>query len=401
VNTAGARTLDANRLRGPALAIAAIGIAFGAIRIFGRFDYGYDFAVYRVAGDAVVHHESLFGPWIGQHLTHPLPFTYPPLAAVFAVPFALIGDHLGYALWNVASVVALVFVVRASTKPLVRRFTSAGLALAVLCAIAIALTPVQDEIGFGQVGIVLMAMCFFDCLPHKTRLPRGVLVGAATAIKLVPGIFIPYLWLSGRRRAAVVATATFVTFTLAGAALTPTDSKTFWTSRVFDNSRVGSIGYVSNQSLNGMLVRAFGSHVNVVWFVLATVVVAFGLRRAAIASRRGQELNGIALAALVGLLASPVSWIHHLVWIVPVLAVLVGNATDRRRVALAATIALLFALRLPYLGDNIPPGWHVGWVAAVLRDSYGLLCVLLLFTLARLASAPRAPSPLPDAQSAA
>ena len=159
-----------------------------------------------------------------------------------------------------------------------------------------------------------------------------MLVGAATAIKLVPGIFIPYLWLSGRRRAAAVATATFVTLTLAGAALTPTDSKTFWTSRVFDNSRVGSIGYVSNQSLNGMLVRAFGlARATSSGSRSRTVVVVFGLRRAAIASRRGQELNGIALVALVGLLASPVSWIHHLVWIVPVLAVLVGNATDRRR----------------------------------------------------------------------
>jgi alpha-1,2-mannosyltransferase len=116
---------------------------------------------------------------------------------VLAVPFALIGDHLGNALWNVTSIVALVFVVRAATKPLVRRFSNPGLALAVVCTIALALTPVQDEIGFGQVGIVLMAMCFFDCAQPRTRWPRGLLVGAATAIKLVPGAFIPYLWLSG------------------------------------------------------------------------------------------------------------------------------------------------------------------------------------------------------------
>jgi alpha-1,2-mannosyltransferase len=123
--------------------------------------------------------------------------------------------------------------------------------------------------------------------------------------------------------------------------------------------------------------------------VLAGAVAVFGLRRAAVASRRGQELLGLALAALVGVLVSPVSWIHHLVWIVPVLAVLVGNAADRRRVALAVSIATLFALRLPYVGDNIPPGWHLGWIAAVLRDSYGLLCVFLLFALAQLVSVPR------------
>ena len=389
MRTAGARALDANRLRAPALAIATIGLLFGAIRLIGPFAYGYDFAVYRVAGSAVVHHESLFGPWIGQHLDHPVPFTYPPLAAVFAVPFTLVGNHLGYALWNIASIVALFVVVRAATRPLVRRFASPRLAFGVACAIALALTPVQDEIGFGQVGIVLMAMCFFDCYLETTRWPRGLLVGTATAIKLVPGVFIPYLWLSGRRRAAVVATATFAVLSLAGTALMPGDSKTFWTSRVFDNSRVGNSAYVSNQSLNGILERALGAHVDVIWFVVAAAVAVYGLRRAALASRRGQESLGIALAAIVGVLVSPVSWIHHLVWIVPVLAVLVGDATDRRRVTLAASIAMLFALRLPYLGDNIPPAWHVGWIAALLRDSYGLLCVYLLFALARLADVAR------------
>jgi len=386
VTTVGSETLDPQRLRAPALAIATVGLAFGAIRLFGQFDYGYDFAVYRGAGRAVLHHESVFGPWISLHINHPLPFTYPPLAALFAVPFALISDHLGYALWNLASIVVLCFVVRAATRRLVPRFANPALALALLCAIALSFTPVQDEIGFGQVGIALMAMCFFDCAADHTRWPRGALVGAATAIKLVPGIFIPYLWLSGRRRAAAVATATFVGLTLAGAAFMPSDAKSFWTSRVFDNSRVGPLGYVSNQSLNGMLVRALGSSAHAVWIVVAGVVIVVGLARAGQASRRGDELLGIALVALVGVLASPVSWIHHLVWIVPALAVLVGDATDRRRVRAAIVVAALFTLRLPYLGDNIPRGWHLGWIAAVLRDSYGLLCVFLLVTLARLAA---------------
>ena len=54
---------------------------------------------------------------------------------------------------------------------------------------------------------------------------------------------------------------------------------------------------------------------------------------------------------------------------------------------IAIAVAALFTLRLPFLGDNIPPGWHLGWVAAVLRDSYGLACVFLLVTLGRLAGA--------------
>ena len=389
MTTSDVTTRDARRLGVPAIAIALVGLALAVARLTGPFAYGYDFDVYRVSGSAVIHHQSLFGPWMGRHMAHPLPFTYPPLAAVVAVPFALIDEVTGFVLWNIASIVALFLVVRASTQPLIRLFASPRLALAIVCAIALALTPVQDEIGFGQVGIVLMAMCFFDCVLEKTPWPRGALIGAATAIKLLPGIFIPYLWLSGRRRASYVAAATFALLSLVGAVFAPGDSRTFWTSRIFDNSRVGNNAYVSNQSLNGMLERALGPHVHVVWVVLAGAVAVFGLRRAAVASRRGQELLGVALAALVGVLVSPVSWIHHLVWVVPVLAVLVGDAADRRRVALAVSIATLFALRLPYLGDNIPPGWHLGWIAAVLRDSYGLLCVFLLFALARLVAVPR------------
>ena len=44
--------------------------------------YGIDFAVYRTAGRAVLHDHALYGPWVGRHLARPLPFTYPPMAAL-------------------------------------------------------------------------------------------------------------------------------------------------------------------------------------------------------------------------------------------------------------------------------------------------------------------------------
>src|SRR5665213_1816413 len=236
--TGGTRPFPTDRLRVVALGIVLLGLGFGTIRLVTQFDYGYDFSVYRAAGSAVLHHHSLLGPWIGERVPHALPFTYPPLAAVVAVPLALVGD----------------------------------------------------------------------------------------------------------------------------------------------------IGYISNQSLNGVLVRAFGPHEQVVWLLTAAVVVGFGLGRATVASRRGQELLGISLVALAGVLASPVSWIHHLVWVVPALAVLVDDGTSRRRVTIAASAAALFTLRLPYLARSIPAGWHLGWIAAVLSDSDALVCVALLIVLARVVS---------------
>jgi len=376
-------------------AVTVTGLLIGLVRVRGRFIYGVDYDVYRAAGLAVIHRQSLFGPWMGAHMSQRLPFTYPPVAAVLAVPFALIRDVPGYVLWNVVSLVALVFVVRECTRPLGRRLGRPVLVVVAGVALTLALSPVQDELGFGQVGIVLMAMCLFDCERKTTPWPRGSLVGAATAVKLLPGIFIPYLWLSGRRRAAGVAVVTFATLSVFGAVVTPRDSWTFWTSRWFNNSRVGDNKYFSNQSINGMLQRALGSgpEVRVLWLLASVAVLVCGLRYAAAASRRGDELLGVALTATAGILVSPVSWIHHLVWLVPVLAVLLGDATDRRRVALVVGAAALLALRLPYVGATFPASLHLPWLAAMMRDSYGVLCLGLLVALIRTAPGPDVTAP--------
>jgi len=364
-----------------ALVLSMIGIRYAISNLVGARN-GIDFDVYRAAGRAVVHGKSLFGPWLATQLSVPLPFTYPPFAALIAVPFGMVRADIGLVCWDLLSLVLLGWVVYTTTRPLLHGRSRLGLALAV--AVALALAPVQDALGFGQVGIVLMAMCIYDCTVEDPRLPRGLMIGVATAIKLLPAMFIPYLWFSGRRRAAVVATATAAAMTLGTFIVLPHDSATYWTSRVFDGNRIGNNAYFSNQSLNGMLRRAFGSPVEVLWIVLVAVVLAFGLRAAVFASRRHQELLGVSLVALVTVLVSPVSWIHHLVWIVPVLAVLAGDGTDRRRVAWTIGVALLFTLRIPYWGDSLAHGSHASWFAQLLQDAYGLACVVLLLVMPNL-----------------
>lgn len=352
--------------------------------------YGIDFAVYRTAGRAVLHGHALYGPWVGRHLARPLPFTYPPMAALVAVPLGFVGHRLGFLLWDAAQIAVLLAVLRLTTKPFAARFTNPVVPLALVAFVALALIPVQDELGFGQVGIFLMGMCVFDCLATRPPWPRGALIGVAAAIKLVPAIFVPYLWMSGRRRAAVVAMAVFGALSIAPVLLLPRDSTTFWTSRVFDNHRVGDNAFFSNQSLNGIMLRALGSHggdlPTALWIVAALVVAAYGLSRASGAARGGDQLLGLALTALVGVLASPVSWIHHLVWIVPVLALILGDGSDRRRVIATLSLAVLFALRLPYFGHYMPQQWHLPWVAGTLKDAFGLACLGLLVGLPALLS---------------
>ena len=88
--------------------------------------------------------------------------------------------------------------------------------------------------------------------PRRSRF-LGVGIGLATAIKLVPGIFILYLLVSGRRRGTVVAAVTAAVATLIAGAAAPAESTTYWTQRLVNGDGVGQLFYVMNQSLNGVL----------------------------------------------------------------------------------------------------------------------------------------------------
>jgi len=339
-----------------------------------KFDL-IDLAVYRAAGRALVHGHSVYGPYVAHQLRLPLPFIYPPFAALLAAPLNLVNLWTAGVLWTALTVALLVGVVRVCFAPVLARYEHrVPIALALATAAMLALAPVEEHLRFGQVGIPLMACCVFDCMLPRTRWPRGMLIGAATAFKLVPGIFIPYLALTRRWRAAAVATITFALCSLAGL-VAPHDSWDFWTDKMFQPT---SPKFFSNQSLEGILQRAIGPW-HPICLLAVVITLGFGLWRAAAASLAGDELRGVAITGLVGVLVSPISWIHHLVWIIPVLAVIVANGTDRRRIAAAFLIAAAFVARLPYVGNDELHGHGFG--ARLLEDSYGLLCVALLLYL--------------------
>ncbi len=128
-----------------------------------------------------------------------------------------------------------------------------------------------------------MACCIFDCVIERPRWPRGVLVGLATAVKLVPGLFVPYLWFTGRRRAAGVAVATFGACTLLGVVAAPGDSWDFFHSKIFQPTNPF---FFTNQSLEAMLQRSISGPWRVVWVVAVVVVTLYGFRSAATCALR-------------------------------------------------------------------------------------------------------------------
>jgi alpha-1,2-mannosyltransferase len=296
----------------------ALAVSLVALVVAYRLEPGWfalvDLAVYRAGGAAALHGTSLYAaPLVGS-----LPFTYPPFAAALFAPVALLGwgaaELLSVALW----LGCLWAVVRMSLDAALRRRVPAGL-VALVAAGVVWLEPVRGTLGLGQVNLLLVALVLADLTGRTGRLPRGVLIGIAAGIKLTPAIFAVHLLLTGRRRAAGTALASFVATAVAGWVLLPADSARFWTVLWWRPEHIGGVPYVGNQSLNGFFVRVLhGTEpARLPWLAAGLLVAALGLAVAAATHRAGRELAAIGLVGLVSVLVSPISWSHHWVWVLP------------------------------------------------------------------------------------
>ena len=358
------------------LALAAIGhLVVSAVT--GQM---LDLDVYRSGGQAIVHDGQLYSIRAADRL----PFTYPPLSAILAVPLALLPFKADEVVWIAPMLVPLVLAVRVGFRPILTRVAGAApVAFPVILTIAAYLQPVKQEIGFGQVDLLLLGLCLVDCLAKAPRWPRGLLIGIATAIKLQPGVFIIYLWITGRRRAAGVAALSFAALAGLAWAINPSDSAAYWGSAIFDTGRLGGNGSAANQALRGMVLRAlrFQAHVapDLIWLPLVLIVGVGGFTAARACWRQGHEMAGIAITGLLGALLSPVAWIHHLCWIVIALGVVLGDGRQVRRVVIAVLTGALFLTTLPTWVEHTQTPAQLASVGGFLvENSFGLAALALI-----------------------
>jgi alpha-1,2-mannosyltransferase len=276
-----------------------------------------DVRVYRAEGRALLDGTDLYGPLPGITSVN----TYPPFAAVVFVPTALASLGAVKVASVVVNLVLLVVVARLSLRLAGGPVTAA--ATLVLSAVALWSEPVATTLFYGQVNLALVALVLWDAtLPPESRL-RGVGIGLAAAVKVTPGLLVVYLVLTGRFRAAAVAGATFLT-TLGLTALVDAHATwSYWTHHLFDVARMGRLENAANQSVRGWLVRFHHARdIPSPELLLVAAVLVAGLACAVLAYRRLGEAWGLLAAVVTGLLVSPISWSHHWVWCVPILALL-------------------------------------------------------------------------------
>ncbi|WP_405056232.1 glycosyltransferase 87 family protein [Kribbella sp. NBC_01505] len=315
--TPASRPLDRRRMLLWILA-AAVLVALGAW-IGGKYHGMIDLRVYRLGGDALLHGPALYDaklPGIG------LPFTYPPFAAIAMVPLAIVPWGVALVVWTTASVLCLTLIWRASLPKTFWSFVTLRKRTVVLVALTIlslVLEPVWATIDFGQINLMLVAMIVLDLIrPNDARL-RGFWLGVTIGIKLTPVPILALLVVTKQWKALRNALLGLLTTIAIGFAFAPKQSWRYWTEVVFDANRVGGIAYSGNQSLNGFLHRLgnTASWVQPTWFVASVIVglaVLWLARKYWLADER---VTAIAVMALAVLFASPISWSHHWVWIIP------------------------------------------------------------------------------------
>jgi alpha-1,2-mannosyltransferase len=359
-----------------------------------------DLHVYRHGGQAVVHGLPLYSVVTNGKLL----FTYPPVAALLAVPLTWVSWPHAQIAWMPVVLVPLAVVTGLAFRPLLARAGPYGPALfAGLLSAGLLLTPVRQEIHYGQVDMVLVALCAVDCLARRAWWPRGALIGLATAVKLVPGVFIVYLLITGRRKAAAVAAGTFAAATGLAWLIVPADSRAYWTSAIFNARRLGSNLQSDNQSLRGMLLRAVAPAAlpTALWAGVALVVAVAGFAAARRAWRRGFAVGGVAITGLLAALLSPVAWLHHYCWIVVALGAIVGDGRRPGRVLAAVAAAGLYLTMLPALGGVLHARHLVPAATGLaLTDAFGLGALTLIAALAWLRPGPADRLPAPPARPA-
>jgi alpha-1,2-mannosyltransferase len=293
----------------------------------------------------------------------PYGFTYPPFAGLVMSPMALLPFGAVVVIAVIATLLTTAVLTWWFTAPMRRRINQPGwFALGIAICLAIIFEPVRETITFGQVNTLLLTLVAGDMLFGVARGRRwaGAGIGLATAIKLTPGIFILYLLITRRWRAAAVAAGTATAATLVGGAIFPDETREFWTSALWDTNRVGVLSALTNQSLRGFVARLpIDPVASKVWIALVLLTLAVWAYR--ITTGKDDVMGGLALTGVVGCLVSPVTWIHHCVWLLPALVRCLDRGDSARRIlAITAYVVMTSHVAWFWELEPFPPGAIIG-----------------------------------------
>lgn len=341
-----------------------------------------DLRVYRRGAEFVAAGDPLYDLRPGK-----LPFTYPPFAAVFMMPIAAVPWVWAVKIWTGISVLGVAAVLRQSAA---RAVSSRSIRMPLALLGCLTLEPVRSTLHFGQINLILAAVIMLD-LVGRDHPARGFLVGVAAGLKLTPLVFVGFLLVTRQWAALRNACVGLATTVAVGFLVTPRESWRYWTDILHSAARVGGTGYTSNQSVMGFLFR-IELHGDAPWVLPTWAVVSGSIAALCLLLARhrwtlGDRVGAVAVCSVATLLASPVAWTHHWVWVIPIGVTLINTARRRARRPTRPILAVIVGLVwfwwfwarpiwwVPVQGDSANY-WTFG--QALLGNSYIIFALLAL-----------------------
>lgn len=296
-----------------------------------------------------------------------LPWLYPPFAALAFLPLLALPHWAAASLFALASLAALARMAHL-IAPLLDRPNWAR-----WWPLLLAAEPVYSTLGFGQVNLLLAWLVVEGFLSRHRWL-----IGVAVGVKLTPLIFVfPLLLrrdLRGLTGIAIGASGTVALGWLAA----PVASTSFWGGSLTHAPAHIGVAYAANQSLTGAALRLLGPGPHVLIVCLLLAAAALTLATIVLVKVPDDLVLTLSISGLLGVLASPISWTHHWIWLLP----LIAWCWSHQHRAISVTWGVLLLTRLIWW-------WPTGGEVEHHHDALGKLTqiswtLLALFTLAAL-----------------
>ena len=343
------------RIRGRNLAVVALSAAV-AVAMWQAWKAGppnglLDLQIYTNSARSWLNGGSLYEY---HDPTFHLSATYPPIGPVLfsaLTPFTADGREVLYTALNLLALFGCAWSVAGLARIAPeKRFEWSAWAFAA----STVTIPVWLTLRQGQINIIIWLLVLADLNAlRRSRRYAGVAIGLAAAIKLLPGLFIVWLAITKRWKALAGSLVAFSLATAIGWLLAPSDSRSYWTNLLWKSDRVGTLSDPRNNSALGVIARSFnpGFGRTAIWLCIAIAILAVTLVRSIKASRANDLL---AVAAIVGCATaaiSPISWTHHLGFLLVALAAFVLQAKTNLAKVLCA-VAWLFLVDPAGHGDE-------------------------------------------------
>ncbi|MFG1607061.1 glycosyltransferase 87 family protein [Actinoplanes sp. NPDC049265] len=343
-----------------------------------------------------------------------------PPGAFALTPLALLPLPVGGWVLALAGLAALTLAMVALVGPIARRHGRPAYPIVVVVVLlALATEPVRAALGLGRWDLVLFGLVVADLIalrrsawarsrelwwPRRaTSAPRGPLgrvwatgswagvgIGLATALAVSPGLFILYLALTRRWRAALTALGTAATLAAAALLVAPSETAAWFGEVLWRLDRTGGVERIGNQSLAGVLARLYNSATTplLLWASFALLLVAVGFIRARAAHREGDEITAFTLVGVTGAVVGPVTLPNELIWVLPGVLLMVAAGVRERWAAVRPRPGLggrypglgwFVAAGAGYLLFLFAPMWTSGDV--LVRNAYAIALIVMVNAL--------------------